>query len=448
MATRIVALALLFIVDKVALKFLLGMRTVNTVDEFGPLLRIAQQWMSLALVSFLAALAIFTLTSPAQRLLEVNREVRTIPLRWGWLGLHAAFVLALAPLVAALMSGDYGPLLSARLVVALLLPCASGAGLTALAAAAPWRFWRRAAEALGIIWAYASIAALVAVTSQHLSQSLWASTATLTFELVRRLLSLFIPSLRSDPTDLTLSTSRFDVQIGEPCSGLEGMALMLVFCCSWLLYYRREYIFPRALILIPCALLLIFILNVGRIAALLLIGNAGYPDIAINGFHSQAGWIAFNVAAGAIVIVSRSSGWINHRAIARASPGTENRVAPYLMPFLVILATGMLVHAASGRFEALYPLRLLTGAVAIWIYRRRIQVLDWRVSWHGPAVGIAVFAVWVIASHFFTAPGALPTALAEMSPAEATLWIAARCASAVIIVPLAEELGLPRLLDA
>ena len=65
----------------------------------------------------------------------------------------------------------------------------------------------------------------------------------------------------------------------------------------WLWFFRREIRFPRALLLIPCALACAFLLNVVRIAALILIGNAGAPEVAFVGFHSQAGWIAFTLVA-------------------------------------------------------------------------------------------------------------------------------------------------------
>src|SRR6202035_1714936 len=117
------------------------------------------------------------------------------------------------------------------------------------------------------------------------------------FRLVRILVHPLIPSLRTDVSSLTLITDHFAVQVAETCSGLEGVGLMLAFCAAWLWYFRREYIFPRALLIAPLAALLIFLLNTVRIAALLLIGDAGYEKIAMLGFHSQAGWIAFNLAA-------------------------------------------------------------------------------------------------------------------------------------------------------
>jgi len=88
----------------------------------------------------------------------------------------------------------------------------------------------------------------------QLAQSLWTPSAELTFDLVRRLLVPIVPTLTADPTTLVLSTNRFAVQIAEVCSGLEGVGLMLAFSGAWLLYFRHEYIFPRALLLIRRAL--------------------------------------------------------------------------------------------------------------------------------------------------------------------------------------------------
>ena len=41
-----------------------------------------------------------------------------------------------------------------------------------------------------------------------------------------------------------------------------------------------------------------------RLAALILIGTYWSPDIAERGFHSQAGWLAFNGVALGLVAVS------------------------------------------------------------------------------------------------------------------------------------------------
>jgi exosortase E/protease (VPEID-CTERM system) len=241
---------------------------------------------------------------------------------------------------------------------------------------------------------------------------------------------------------MTLGTNRFVVMIADVCSGIEGVGLMLVFSVSWLWFFRREYYFPRALIIVPVALLLMFLLNSVRIAALVLIGDAGYPNIAIVGFHSQAGWIAFNAVALGVAIVSRRSAWLNRSARDRGqSARTQNPTAPYLVPLLAILAAGMIAHALSAGFDFFYPLRLAGGLAALWVYRHRYPQSNWRFSWRAVAVGTLVFAVWVLFDRLFNVPHAMPDALAQASGAVRGMWIVCRALAAIVTVSIAEELA-------
>jgi exosortase E/protease (VPEID-CTERM system) len=259
---------------------------------------------------------------------------------------------------------------------------------------------------------------------------------------VRHVLAPILPQLQADPKQLVLATDRFAVQVSDVCSGLEGAGLLLAFVCVWLLCFRKEYFFPRALLLIPIGLALSFALNVLRIAALMLIGHAGFPDVAVYGFHSQAGWIAFNCAAGLIAIASRRSSYFNRSAAATdRSQRTENPTAAYLLPFLAILGAGMLVHAASPGFETWYGVRLLAALAALAWSWPQLRRLPWRCSWRGPAAGVAVFALWWLASRWLTRPSAMPTQLAALPAAARTAWIVVRTLAAVVTVPIAEELA-------
>jgi exosortase E/protease (VPEID-CTERM system) len=269
----------------------------------------------------------------------------------------------------------------------------------------------------------------------------WAGMEHLTFDGVRLLLTPFIPDVQADPATLVIDTGRFAVQIMAACSGVEGMGLMLAFCCAWLLLFRQEYIFPRALGLIPAALVLIFVLNIVRIALLVLLGHAGLEPIAIYGFHSQAGWIAFNCAAGFIVYTSRNSPALNRNA-RREVIGAENPTATYLVPFLAILAAGMVASALSSGFEALYPLRPLAAGLALYRYWPRLRRLQWRVTWRGPAAGIVVFVIWIIAARLQAGPETgPPLELAAMPVVLRVSWMAVRGIASATVVPLAEELA-------
>ena len=111
------------------------------------------------------------------------------------------------------------------------------------------------------------------------------------------------------------------------------------------------------------------------------------------------------------------------------------------MPFLAILAAGMVSHALSGNFETFYPVRLVAGAGALILYRHELATLDWRWSWRGPAVGALVFLTWIIAAHWLLPRGAMPAALTALPPAMRVLWIASRATAAIVTVPIAEELA-------
>jgi len=276
----------------------------------------------------------------------------------------------------------------------------------------------------------------------QLSQRLWAPVTAVTFTLVRFVLLPILPALNVDVGARSLGTDRFDVLITDECSGLEGLGLVLAFSVAWLFYFRREYRFPRALVLIPAGLAAIFVLNILRIAGLVLIGNAGYPDVAVFGFHSQAGWITFNAVACGLVYFSRKSAWLNREAATRhGSVSSDNPTAAFLMPLLALLAAGSLSHALSGKFETFYPLRMLAGGAALWAYRDKLTALDWRVGWRAPAVGIAVFVIWMIGARWAMVPASMPDALAAMSAAHRDAWLASRIATSVLIVPLAEEMA-------
>jgi exosortase E/protease (VPEID-CTERM system) len=433
-------LALLLYLEKFLLSFLIDLHAEEKAGGLGALVRGVQHWTFHFLIAFAVSLAIFGYVRRNEQLAALNQETRDAPLRPRWLLLHGALVLPLAPMTYSLFGGR-GLHLSLPVALGVWSLFALAAVPAAFAAMAPAALWRRGAVALGITWVYAAIAAVVGAGAVSWSQRLWAPTAKLTFDLVLRLLSPFVPSLHGDPATLVLATDRFAVEVSERCSGLEGVGMMLAFCSAWLLYFRREYIFPRALLLLPAGLVLIFALNALRIAALVLIGHAGSPEAAIYGFHSQAGWIAFNVAACSMVYVSRRSSWLSRAAVRDATLASDNPTAIYLLPLLSILAVGVVAHAASSGFEMLYGLRLVVAAAVLAVYWPKLAALDWRISWRGPAAGFVVFVLWVIAARFLVVPSSMPPELVAMSPALRALWIAVRVAAAVITVPIAEELA-------
>jgi len=440
LAASLALLGAVFFTEKVLLNGLVDFNRAQAAQGIGALVRVAQHWGFRFLVAFAAALAVFAYVRGAAQPHASDTELRWGKRNAGWLLGHALFFTALLPLTYVLY-GSHGSALPFLAIVALWMVLGVATVLAGILAMAPWSLWAKAARGLGMVWLYALIAAILGTGAWQWSEKLWVPAATLTFDIVRRLLAPFIPTLTADGTTRVLSTDRFSVEVTEVCSGLEGMGLMLAFSVAWLLYFRREYFFPRALVLIPLGLTAIFALNAVRIAALLLIGYAGYPDVAQFGFHSQAGWIAFNIVACGLVLFSRRSPWLNRTARSAAPAAADNPTAAYLMPLLAILAAGAVSHAISGRFEIFYPLRLIAAVGALYLYYPKLARLDWRWSGRALAVGLFVFLLWIIAAHFLVPAAAMPQELAAMSPAARTAWIASRVAASVTTVPIAEELA-------
>lgn len=448
-------IAVLF-AEKSALNLLVDFRLADAAHGLGAALRLAQHFGLRFAVSFAVALAFFVCARADSALSRVNAEARSAPVRPAWLGLHCIAMIAVAAALHHLYGGSdvfrvLHPPFAALAWAAVLLSATATVSL--LVALAPWPLWRRAAMLTGRRWAYAGGGAVIGTAAILWSQELWAPTAQLTFGLVRAVLSPVLPALQADAATRILRTPRFAIEVSSICSGLEGVGLMLAFCSAWLLYFRAEYRFPRALLIIPAGVLLVFALNVLRIAALVLIGNAGHPAIAIYGFHSQAGWIAFNCAACGVALASRGSRWLsrgsdresgtqcNNGAARAGGAVTVNPTAAYLLPFLAVLAAGMISRASSSGFETWYGLRLIAALAALAIGWRPLARLDWRFGWRGVTAGAAVFMLWLGASRFLLTAHGMPAPLAAMSASARDVWIATRALTGVLLVPLVEELA-------
>jgi exosortase E/protease (VPEID-CTERM system) len=307
-------------------------------------------------------------------------------------------------------------------------------------------------HASGNAWLYAAVGGLAALYLAPFAVPLWSSMrwqflTGLTFSLVKTMLSLILPVVIADRATLTIGTPSFNETIGDPCAGIEGLAMMLVFSIAWLCFSRHRIRFPHALLLIPTGLFVMYVMNAVRIVALLLIGIAGAPAVAIGGFHSQAGWISFSAVTLAFVLVCERWQWLACAApgisVSRDASTEWNPTAVYLMPLLAIMAASLVTHAASAHFEWLYPLRFLIAILVIWLLRSYYESFRWRFGWPALAVGTLVFALW-IALDRFAGPSSSAPMPRELSGASLTIryaWIAIRVLAAVTTVPFAEELA-------
>jgi len=399
-------------------------------------------WILRGIVGFAALFATFAYLRNKTEIQRLSDEAAGTPVAWSFLAIHGAALGVFGGLTFLL---NDSPSFHPNLVAVCWLATGTVAIVFAALAFISLRIWIKTVRSTGFLWLYALAAVTLACGVAGASQSLWQPAGRITFALVGGLLRIFSSDVIADPSTMIIGTSGFTVRISPQCSGFEGAGLIIVFGLVWLWLFRRECRFPQALLLVPAGVVLIFLLNAVRIASLIVIGNAGAPNIALGGFHSQAGWIAFNTVALGLSVAARRTPWIAVSDPLREAKDklADNPTAAYLVPFLAILGAGMLASAATADFEWFYPLRFFAAATALWVFRRQYARLDWRVGWYGPAVGVLAFGIWIALDRFANVPAvsAMPTALVNASATTRVVWIVFRILAAVLTVPIAEELA-------
>lgn len=279
--------------------------------------------------------------------------------------------------------------------------------------------------------------------SGFLTESLWAPLARYTFGVVALLLGVIYQDVVSDPSRLVLGTPSFKVAIAPECSGYEGVGLLLAFLTIYLWLFRKELRFPGALLLLPLGAVTIWMVNAVRIAGLIVIGTSGWPAIALGGFHSQAGWLAFNAVGLAFVaLLNRGRFFMVAPAPARASKPVDDSTTAYLAPLLVVMASAMLTGAFSAGIDWLYPVRVIAAVCVLWVFRRHYTNLGWTMSWRAVAIGCGTFAVWVaLVPSGPSSADQWPAALRSVPVHWAAAWLVLRVVGYTITVPLVEELA-------
>jgi exosortase E/protease (VPEID-CTERM system) len=446
---RFLALTILFIVELLVISIWLDTSAldgkgglIGAVGDFGP--HVLQSF-----IVFLAVLLAFGYPKAKNKLAALGERLVELPVAWRFLAAHVAAMLAFAFLSSRLFAEapPAGPSLAVGTPGVLAWMAFGLCGIaTGVCTFFPLAILWELVEATGSTWIYAAAAAALAPVFVVVSKRLWDPATRLTFNLVRLLLDSLVSGVIANSANHSIGTTKFSVEISPACSGMEGVGLILIFSALWLWFFRADFRFPRALLLIPAGVCVIFLLNTVRIAALILIGDAGAHAVALGGFHSQAGWLAFNGVAMGLAVLSNRVPWFTAtRSPAAVAPASRVETPPdaYLAPFLAILAATMISRATSGTFEWTYPLRFFAAVGVLLFYRRKYANIDWGFGWAAPVAGGLVFALWMALDRYAGGPinFGMPASLAAVPAAERITWIFFRVLAAVITVPIAEELA-------
>jgi exosortase E/protease (VPEID-CTERM system) len=187
----------------------------------------------------------------------------------------------------------------------------------------------------------------------------------------------------------------------------------------------------------------IWALNAVRLSLLVSIGAHVSPTLALQGFHSQAGWIFFLLVTVSLMVIAHRTPAL--RAGAQATNATLDPAiglaAALLIPFAALMAGRILGAAFGPGPHWAGVLAIALPATALVLFRRDIGKRLSAIGFEPILLGVAVGGFW-IATQAPSADGhALGRWLEAQPPLAAGAWLVLRAIGFVLIVPIAEELA-------
>jgi len=318
----------------------------------------------------------------------------------------------------------------------------TAAGLALMLAPAP--AWRQMLSQFGVLLAMLVALAMALPELSDLLQPLWRFdwVTEVTFAAVVWSMGAIGYTLETYPAEKIIGADEFFVAVGPQCSGVEGFALITVFLGLYMTLFRRDLRFPHVLLLLPIGILLSWMFNVLRITALIALGFEVSPDLAIGGFHSHAGWLAFTLLSIGLIMVSRTIPFFasdNARAPKNAKalpPFFSDPVVAQVLPFVVFMASALLASTFSETPSILYHWRVLAMALGLAVFWPYLRALPWRVDPVALLSGLLIGILWIA-----TGPNASGTPpFGSLTGIAFTIWIIARLIGTAVLVPIIEEL--------
>jgi exosortase E/protease (VPEID-CTERM system) len=401
-------------------------------------------------VAVTAALLLFSGTRMREELQRIGAQGLHIERFWASLAIHVTIYLAFANVTRVLLGGHIQEYAHPELWGLLWVCMAAATGISWMAMVIAPRQWLSLLVHAWVPLLVGLVLGIAAWGAGRVTTELWRPLSEVTLWLVHSLLHLFTHDIVYDPATCMLGTSKFSVTVSPACSGYEGIGLIWVFLSAYLWFFRATLRFPQALLLLPLGTFVIFLTNAVRIFSLILLGSYGSAEIAMGGFHSQAGWLALNMVALGLVGVAGRSQFISTTA---TKVKTTNYTAAYLIPMLTIVLVMMLTMIITHQgFDYYYPARVFAGAAALLYFRKAYKGLTWNCSWEAVAAGVGVFVLWMAPDWYQQWMGQVPdsdvvanaafgSALKGMGTLWAVLWLAFRVIGASVTVPIAEELA-------
>lgn len=356
---------------------------------------------------------------------------------------HGASLALLVWLLASLLEGTATLYLPSSVRAGLLLVVGPTWLFSGLALAAPpsqvvgflSTCWRSLLG--GILAGGAAFAAARQFAGQD---ALWEPLSRATIEIAAVLLAAFGQPVFVDRAELVVGTTDFSVVVTRYCSGYEGVGLFAIFAVVFGLCARRKLRLAPYATLVLLGAGLVWLANGARIAMLIAIGHHVSPDLALDGFHTHAGWIPLVAAALGLVAIAVRHPAVSREA-AREDGPTNNPTAAHLSPLLVLLGLGLVGGAFAPDPRVVSALRVPLVLFTLFLLRRyRSRLLDMPHPVVALLVPLATVG-WVALAKF---QGLLiEGGQAASAPAgfDAPLYFGLAFVGYVVVSPLVEELA-------
>ena len=287
----------------------------------------------------------------------------------------------------------------------------------------------------GLLWAVSSYTTV-----------LWGPMSEYTFLFSALLLDTFAPDiLYVDFDEKNLGLGEFIVNVAPACSGYEGVGLVTVFTALYLYVYKHEFRFPRAWLLFPIGAISIWLLNIVRISVLVSIGHFWSPEVAVGGFHSQAGWLSFICTSLALLWLARSWSFFSD---TKESSGTRSEAAGLntpiacLLPLVALLAVVLVSSVLSAGFDWFYPVRVLVVCTCLYFCWRHLSLWPYKITPEAVIAGVVVAVLWgFMLGDNPDADQNFQNGLDQMPLWLTIAWLMFRLIGTALTVPIAEELA-------
>jgi len=263
--------------------------------------------------------------------------------------------------------------------------------------------------------------------------------STPTIKVAKFILGLFYTDIWTDLDKAMLGRPNYAVIVDQMCSGYAGIGMITVFLIWYLSTFKNKLRFPAAFLVFPIGAALIWLSNCLRVALIVAIGSSLSTEIAIEGFHANAGWIFFIAVSVIMVAMTRNFRFFNKEVADRIIIDSVNAL---VIPFLVMLAATLIASSLSPQFQWLYPIRAIATALAILLVWKHIKLAPVSPAAFPVIAGIVVFLLWI----FLIPPSVegdrkFSAALSGVPTFVSTGWIVIRLLGSVFVIPIAEELA-------